>query len=771
MSDTTTEIDFNTLSLEEQLDHKVWKARVIGYENLTKLLTKNKNNSNELMNIYKSYKLDSFINESNMVALEKGLETIYTFLLFYNDSDDSICSDILPRLINKAICSSPRKLTRETGISILIELVKINKNVNDFIDITLINYDLLGNKKIDKIINGISIILLTIFHNFQTLPINSETLENLLKLLLVLSQHSNIKIRKDAFSCLAIIDSLIVGKDLIEDLVFTKWKPIQLKEFVKYKETWIKERDDVEKMEMNKNIKNENDFEKEDNENDVDMVIEEEHEVKIEPVVDPWVNKRSTKILNQDMLIESQFREELMDSDWKIRVERLNETLKMIEKIRKLDYILEDYTTIFNALASRIVKDTNLQVVHLSIELGIKMFRLIRDGHYLVKYISIILQPMLTRLKDKKVCQFIKDTVMEIVEFHPSKLGCCLDIFLTKFLNHKVLQERYESLALLNQLMMKYCKSVNNLLPIQRVDEFLPTIIKFCSEAQPNVRQEGFKFLAIIMEFVVDGEDEIMPILESKLDSLKVKKIVQLKNEIDASVSNDNTNNNDKNISNTSGKKRPAESPLKFENKTRTNGIKLHKPSPTEEENMINPVNLKPQLKQDVAKPEVIYKKEIVKIVDEKLVNENENLKFQLSRANNENLLLSKQLEKIKKEIERIKQNENNTEKENQLLKQENEELKNQINDLNERKVSGMSSYATNISYPKSRNSLSPESVISLSDGKRIDSMRLSSINSIMSNESIDEFYSKNIKQNDDLKEKVGRIREKIRNISLNSNK
>ncbi|OBA26600.1 hypothetical protein HANVADRAFT_49072, partial [Hanseniaspora valbyensis NRRL Y-1626] len=518
MSDTTTEIDFNTLPLEEQLDHKVWKARVIGYENLTKVLTKNKNNNNELMNIYKSYKLDSFINDSNMVALEKGLEAIQTFLVFYNESDGSICSDILPRLINKAICSSPRKLTRETGISILIELVKINSNINDFIDITLINYDLLSNKKMDKIINGISIILLTIFHNFQTLPTNSETLDNLLKLLLVLSQHSNTKIRKDAFSCLAIIDSLIVDKDLMEDLVFTKWKPIQLKEFVKYKESWIKERDDVEKMEMNKIIKNENESE---NENDVDMIIEEEPEVKVEPVVDPWVNKRSTKILNQDMLIESQFTEELMDSDWKIRVERLNETLKMIEKIRKLDYILEDYTTIFNTLAIRIVKDTNLQVVQLSIELGIKMFRLIRDGHYLVKYIAIILQPMLTRLKDKKVCQFIKDTVMEIVEFHPSKLGCCLDIFLTKFLNHKVLQERYESLALLNQLMMKYYKSINSLLPIQRVDEFLPTIIKFCSEAQPNVRQEGFKFLAIIMKFVVDGEDEIMPILENKLDSLK----------------------------------------------------------------------------------------------------------------------------------------------------------------------------------------------------------------------------------------------------------
>lgn len=750
------EIDFNTLPLEEQISNKVWKARVIGYENLTKLISQHKNDNAELIDIYKNYKLDSFINDSNMVALEKGLQAINAFLGFYNGDGNDITSDILPSLINKGICSSTRKLTKETSGLIVTELIRLNKNIDTCVDITLINYDLLHMKKNDKIINGISTILLAIFHNFQSPPCSNETTEHLLAILVALSLHSNIKIRKDAFSCLAIVETLLVDKDLIEELVFSKWKPIQLKEFLKYRESWNNEKNEVLKIEMTKTSQNQSAGD------DVYMLTEDrpKEAVATEPKVDTWASKRSTKILNEEMLDEKQFIEDLMAADWKIRVERLNTTLKMMSNVRKLDYVLENYSSIFNALALRMSKDANLQVVQLSIELAIKMFRLIREGYYLVKYTSIILYPMLTRLKEKKVSQLIKDTVMEIVEFHPQKLSCCLDLLLTKFLNHKLLQERCESLDLLNQLLMKYYNSIGVLLPLQKIDEMLPLILKICSEPQPNVRQKGFENLAILMKFVDDGEDEIMPILESKLDSLKVKKIVQLKNEIEVGTVS-------------GGKKRPATSPLKFDNRSKVDGVKLQKPSPKTDQIKTNePLNIGISLEKDVILPfsNVEERNETAFLEKQELKNENENLKFQLSKANNEILLLTKEMEKITAEFKVLENSKTDCKKEVKQLKQENKDLQGLLKDSKERNISGMSSYATTISYPKTRQGLTAESVLYLSDDKRVDSLRLSSINSVLSNESIDEFYSKNIKQNDDLKEKVSRIREKIRNISINSN-
>ncbi|XBW36723.1 hypothetical protein QEN19_002300 [Hanseniaspora menglaensis] len=735
MPSNNDENDYISLPIDDQISSSLWKARVVGYEKLSKLLLENAD-QDELLNLYKKYNISSFISDTNVVSLEKGLQVINNFLFSYKADVVSFSTDILPNMINKAICSSTRKLTKQIGDEIVLKLVKLDKTVDSCFEITLINFEMLGNKKADKLVLGISSIILITLQNFQRLPSNNETLETLLSVLLILSQHSNVKIRKEAFQSIAILDFLITDKDILEDTVISKWKPIQLKEFNKHKEAWSQEKEKfvIQGFESNASpqaqMKSYMDDEK--------MEIEEKEEAKEnrEQELNVWKNKKSTKILSEEMIVESLFLSELLDADWKVRVDRLKQTIKLLEKIRKLDYMLEDYSNVFSGIAIRINKDTNLQVVQLSIELSIKMFRLIRDEKYIEKYAPNILKAMLLRLKDKKVCQLIKDVVVEITDLHPDNINCCLDLIMTKFLTHKVLQVRFESLNLLNTLLMKYYKSVNDIFSIEKIDHILPILIKFCSESQPKIREEGFKNLSILMKFVVDAEDEIIPQLERKLDSLKIKKVMQLKKEIMVDAPS-------------SGKKRHASSPLKINGRSASDGVKLQKPSPVDDRSVVSILNNQPSIIEQIPK---------LNVADQKLIDENENLKFKLSKANNENLLLSKELEKIKKANESLLIDKSELQIQIEKLSEQNNEIKRE-----KKRVFSEEQNQSNINYLKIRHLSSSDFSMPLSDYKRIEST-----SSIISTESLDEYYSKNIKQNDDLKEKVNKIREKIKNININ---
>ncbi|CAB4031830.1 Hypothetical predicted protein [Paramuricea clavata] len=73
------EVDFNKLPLEERVQHKVWKARVSGYEGCVKhFKTIDDENSNEFSK-YVSL-LKKFVVDSNAVAQEKGLDAVLTFV-------------------------------------------------------------------------------------------------------------------------------------------------------------------------------------------------------------------------------------------------------------------------------------------------------------------------------------------------------------------------------------------------------------------------------------------------------------------------------------------------------------------------------------------------------------------------------------------------------------------------------------------------------------------------------------------------------------------
>lgn len=80
----TPEEDFSGLSIAERLAHKNWKARVNGYEYLSKAFSQTGDESDPVFKPYlqNPETLKKMALDANAVAQEKGLECVLSFVKF-----------------------------------------------------------------------------------------------------------------------------------------------------------------------------------------------------------------------------------------------------------------------------------------------------------------------------------------------------------------------------------------------------------------------------------------------------------------------------------------------------------------------------------------------------------------------------------------------------------------------------------------------------------------------------------------------------------------
>ena len=502
-------LETRELSLKEKLVDKVWKNRVDGYKELSDLLP---NTNTE--DLYNSYNILSFLDDNNAIALEKALQFILDFVKVHDGS--GLAHNVVPKIISKGLCSAMRKTTAELSKDI-VEVLAQKEGAVSALEVITTTYNNLTNKKQDKIVNCVSILLAAVIELIDADIKDSPKQISLLSVLLDFYQHSNVKIRKDGSAGLSHIEEY-VDEEIFENEVVLKLKATQLKEL-----------DKVRKPRPVKQAKT-------------------------------WEEKKGTSILNEEYINASVFLQQLQNPDWKMRVEILKDTLAKLDTLEKINYVEERYNQIFTSLAKVIHKDVNLQIVQLSIALVDKFFELIKESAYISPYILIVIAEELSRMKDKKLTVHIKKSVFEMVEIHPDKLAFFTPYFIKNF-SDKLLIQRTECLALFNDLLEQYTASIKNIFSIESIKELLPVLIKFCKESQPHVRQQGFRIFALIFKYIPDAEDELISQLDDMLDSLKMKKIAELKRGYE------------------DVRKRPATSPLKIE-KVRRQKIPEQSPEP-----------------------------------------------------------------------------------------------------------------------------------------------------------------------------------------------
>ncbi|KRY40528.1 Cytoskeleton-associated protein 5, partial [Trichinella spiralis] len=179
--------DFSKLSLEERIVHKNWKARVSAYEALQKQFSAAVDDKDPIFAKYSGY-LKNFVTESNVFALEKGLDAFVAFLTTGIISV-KVAGNICPLIVQKCLGSTKKKIVEKAQelLMLLIELEKQEAVLNALVEGT--------QNKNPKVISGS---LATATVALQLFGAKVITVKSILKVALPLLEHRDKDVRENS---------------------------------------------------------------------------------------------------------------------------------------------------------------------------------------------------------------------------------------------------------------------------------------------------------------------------------------------------------------------------------------------------------------------------------------------------------------------------------------------------------------------------------------------------------------------------------------------
>lgn len=120
------EEDFSALSIESRIGHKNWKARVSGYEALSKVFQLTASESDPAFKPYvnSAETLKKIAADSNVAAQEKGVECVGNFVRFAGENAARSREVVVPVLVDKCL-GSTRAGTRNAAIDLVLQYVEV----------------------------------------------------------------------------------------------------------------------------------------------------------------------------------------------------------------------------------------------------------------------------------------------------------------------------------------------------------------------------------------------------------------------------------------------------------------------------------------------------------------------------------------------------------------------------------------------------------------------------------------------------------------------
>ncbi|KRZ17110.1 Cytoskeleton-associated protein 5, partial [Trichinella zimbabwensis] len=179
--------DFSKLSLEERIVHKNWKARFSAYEALQKQFSAAVDDKDPIFAKNSGY-LKNFVTESNVFALEKGLDAFAAFLTTGTISV-KVAGNICPSIVQKCLGSTKKKIVEKAQelLMLLIELEKQEAVLNALVEGT--------QNKNPKVISGS---LATATAALQLFGAKVITVKSILKVALPLLEHRDKDVRENS---------------------------------------------------------------------------------------------------------------------------------------------------------------------------------------------------------------------------------------------------------------------------------------------------------------------------------------------------------------------------------------------------------------------------------------------------------------------------------------------------------------------------------------------------------------------------------------------
>ncbi|GAU87486.1 hypothetical protein RvY_00320-2 [Ramazzottius varieornatus] len=491
--------DPKNIPLEQRIEHKNWKCRAHGFEELAKQKFPMADTPDDID--FKKYasSVKNFVQDSNAAAHEKGLEAAYSFVDNASPAiSGKVCSDVVAAIIGK--CFTARQKQKEKGVDIILLYFEIEKQ-----EATLEELVKGLSNKSPKIVSGCLSVMRDALRTFGSKYV---TLKLIIKPTLPLLEDRDKSVRDEARALLAEVYrwSGEAIRPALKEL-----KPAQMteleSEFEKHKNG---PKVVPEKLVRSEQAKAKVAVEAPDGvEGDAaaagDGAAEEEEDtVKAEDLVEP---------VNIMPYLTEDFFKSLQSAKWSDR----KDSLDILDKHSSTPKIAEgDFSGLITILQKIVAKDSNVVCVALGAKCLANMAKGLNKkfSPYAHSCVSIILE----KFKEKKAN--VVTALQEAID------GCFLSLTLEQisqdiieFLGHKTPSVKAETTKFLVRCFSKFNPED---LPKKLLKVFLEALIKNTNDPDATVRDSAFE--AIGTAYKVVGEKTMAPFLVD-VDDIKKKRI------------------------------------------------------------------------------------------------------------------------------------------------------------------------------------------------------------------------------------------------------
>lgn len=491
------ESEWRKLSTEDKCQHKVWKARLAGYEEATKLFSGLDQKSQEFSKYAGLMK--KFVTDSNAVAQEKGLDAVTAFV---ENAPTNVCgrtcNDVVTGVVTKCLNASKAK-TKEKGIEIVMLYIEAEKP--DVVQECLMAG--MENKQPKVVVGSVQTVTAAL-RDFGTKVIQVKPLLKLLPKLLT-DRDKNVR---EETKVLVIEIYRWIGAALKPQM--TNFQPIQVQELEAEFEKMPNE-----KPQQSRFMRSQQDLKAKMEEKAAaaasgDAADGGDDGAEEEEAIDPYDLMTPVDLLAQ---MPKNYYEQIEAKKWQERKEALEAVNKLSESPR-----LEpgDYGQLVRSLITVISKDTNVMLVALAGKTLAGIAKGLRKKFQ--PYASACVSAILEKFKEKKAT--VVAALREAID--ASYQSISLEVIqedTIAALDNKNPSIRSET-ALFLARCFSYCTQAS--LPKKMLKVYVAPLVKTMGDTDPAVREASFEAVGTAMKVVT--EKNIAPFLV-EVDNLKMQKI------------------------------------------------------------------------------------------------------------------------------------------------------------------------------------------------------------------------------------------------------
>ncbi|KAL2892014.1 Spindle pole body component alp14 [Ceratocystis lukuohia] len=492
------EESFESIPIVDRFTHKVWKARKSGYEAATKIFEKTPDESDDA---FRPFLLDSSlwkaaVTDSNVAAQQEGIIALNAFLKF-GGREACVRSrgTVVTGLVEKALASA-RAATKTNAVEAL--LLYVEGDVSGPIIEDLLPG--LSNKQ-PKIIAATLAAFTAIFHNYGCKIVDPKPV---LKGLPKAFGHADKNVRAEATNLAVELYRWL--REAMKPMFWADLKPTQQSDlesqFEKVKSEPAPKQERL--LRTQQEALAQAPAGGDDDEAEEEDIAEEAGEVDVFDLAEP-----------QDILkgLPANFYDGVASSKWKERKEAVEALFAVANVPRIKD---ADFSEINRCLA-KCMKDANVAVVTQAAQCIEALAKGLRQGY--AKYRPTVMQPIMERLKEKKVT--VADALGAALDavFAATSLTDCMEDIIA-FLGNKNPQVKEGTM----KFLVRCLRTTRSVPAKPEIQQMVDAAKKLLSESSEGLRSGGAEILGTIMKII--GERPMKPHLEG-LDDIRKNKITE----------------------------------------------------------------------------------------------------------------------------------------------------------------------------------------------------------------------------------------------------